>query len=100
MEPDFELIFEWDGEKARSNYKDHKGVTFPEASTVFKDPLALTSDDPLHSDDEERFFIIGRSEQERLLWVCFTERDDSIRIISARKAKPSERRAYASGTGF
>jgi uncharacterized DUF497 family protein len=91
------LIFEWDGEKARINFKGHH-VAFREAATVFGDPLALTSDDPLHSNDEERSTIIGQSERGRLLRVSFTERGDSIRIISAREAEPSERRAYESGT--
>jgi len=93
-----DLIFEWDGEKARSNYNKHR-VTFPEATTVFGDRLALTSDDPPHSDDEDRSIIIGQSERGRLLCVSFTERGDSIRIISAREAEPHERKAYESGEG-
>ena len=54
------LIFEWDPKKAKANLKKH-GVSFEEASTAFKDPLSLTIDDPLHSSDEERLILIGKS---------------------------------------
>jgi uncharacterized protein len=56
------LLFEWDPNKARLNVKTH-GVSFDEASTAFRDPLSQTIDDPLHSEDEERFVLIGRSIQ-------------------------------------
>ncbi len=92
-----DFTFEWDGEKARGNYTKHR-VTFAEAATIFGDPLAQTFDDPLQSTAEERSIIIGLSERRRLLRVSFTERGDSIRIISAREAEPRERRAYESGT--
>lgn len=62
--------------------------------TVFGDPLSLTIEDPLHSEDEERFVIIGESNQQRLLVVVHTERGDKIRIISARQATSHEKRDY------
>lgn len=89
------LLFEWDPAKARSNVTKH-AVTFDEASTVFRDPLSATIDDPLHSDVETRFVITGLSHMNRLLVVVFTERCDRIRIITARKATPTERRSYES----
>ena len=89
------LSFEWYTEKALSNSKRHH-VTFEEASTAFSDSLALTIDDPLHSDDEQRFVLIGRSYRNRLLVVIHTERGDNIRIISARKATRKERAYYES----
>jgi uncharacterized protein len=87
------LLFEWDPNKARLNVKTH-GVSFDEASTAFRDPLSQTIDDPLHSEDEERFVLIGRSIQRRLLVVVHTERGDRIRIISARLATKRERFRY------
>jgi len=84
------LLFEWDPEKARLNVKRH-GVSFDEASTAFRDPLSRTIDDPLHSDDEERFVLIGQSHKGRTLVVVHTERADRIRIISARVATNKER---------
>jgi len=89
---------EWDGDKAASNVTKH-GVTFDEASTVFGDPLAVIFDDEEHSLDEIREIIIGHSILERLLLVSFTERgEDTVRIISARKATKRERRDYEQGT--
>lgn len=85
--------FEWDEDKAKRNLNKHK-VSFFEAVTVFDDPFSLTIDDPLHSLDEERFIIIGYSEQQRLLTVVHTERGDNIRIISARLATRGERQFY------
>lgn len=89
------LSFEWDIKKAESNERKH-GISFDEASTVFADALSLTIHDPLHSEDEERFVIIGGSYKNRMLTVVHTERDDSIRIISARKATKNERSYYES----
>jgi uncharacterized DUF497 family protein len=89
------LIFEWDKKKAKTNEVKHK-VSFNEASTVFKDTLSLTIKDPLHSDEEERYIIIGESLKQRLLVVVHTERNDRIRILSARKAAKKERRYYES----
>lgn len=90
------LDFEWDNDKAKRNVRKH-GVSFQEASTVFNDPLALTIDDPLHSDEEDRFVIIGESHRRRFLVVAFTDRDDKIRIISARVASRRERKDYEEG---
>ncbi len=87
------LLFEWDPKKALLNIKIH-GVSFDEASTVFHDPLSRTIDDPLHSEDEERFVLIGQSGQGRLLVVVHTERGDRIRIISARLATKKEKFRY------
>lgn len=88
-----DLLFEWDSNKARENIRLH-GVTFEEASTVFSDPLAGTQYDPDHSFGEARFLELGSSKLGRLLVVCYTERDDRIRLISARLATAAERRKY------
>ena len=87
------LLFEWDPNKAEKNIKIH-GVSFDEASTSFKDTLSLAIYDPLHSDKENRFVLIGNSCKNRLLVIVHTEREDKIRIISARKAIKNERRQY------
>ena len=87
------LLFEWDPNKAKKNIKIH-GVSFDEASSAFKDTLSLTIYDPLHSDEEDRFILIGTSFKNRLLVVVHTERGDKIRIISARKARKNERKYY------
>lgn len=86
-------LFEWDQEKAESNLKKHD-VSFEEAATVFYDPLSLTVPDPVHSDEEDRFIITGFSVEQRQLVVVHTDRNDKIRIISARPATPDERRKY------
>lgn len=90
------LLFEWDEGKARTNEKKH-GVTFFEAASVFRDPLALTIFDPLHSGEEDRFVSLGESHEGRLLVVVFTERGDNIRIIGAREATRRERKKYEEG---
>ena len=87
------LLFEWDPNKARRNLQIH-GVSFDEASTTFKDTLSLTIADPLHSDEEDRFILIGNSAKNHLLVVVHTERGENIRIISARKASKKERKQY------
>lgn len=87
------LSFEWDNNKRRSNLAKH-GVAFEEASTVFGDPLSRTIPDPLHSKEEDRFIIVGASEAGKLFVVVFTERGDTIRIISSRRASRAERKAY------
>lgn len=87
------VTVEWDPTKARINRRKH-GVTFEEATTVFTDPLSSTIPDPLHSEDEERFIIIGQSIQQRLLVVVHTDRGNRIRIISARVANAHERKTY------
>ena len=89
------LTFEWDPKKAGSNIEKH-GVSFGEASTVFRDPLSLTIDDPLHSTGEMRMVQIGISHKNRLLIVVHTEKGDNIRLISARKATKKERNNYES----
>jgi hypothetical protein len=91
------LSFEWDEGKASANLAKH-GVSFSEASTVFADPLSRTIPDPLHSDDEGRFIIVGESAAGRALVVVHTHRGESVRIISARKATPRERKDYERGT--
>ncbi|WP_352246958.1 BrnT family toxin [Candidatus Jettenia sp. AMX1] len=70
------------------------GVSFGEASTAFKDTLSLTIYGPLHSDEENRFILIGNSYKNRLLVIIYTERRDKIRIISTRKAIKNERKQY------
>ena len=90
------LSFEWDDRKAEANVQKHR-VSFEEASTVFADPLALTIFDPLHSEGEDRYVTLGRSQRQRLLVVVFTDRDDRIRIISARVATRRERKDYEEG---
>jgi uncharacterized DUF497 family protein len=85
--------FEWDPEKAAENERKHD-VSFDEASTVFGDPLSLTIADPGHSDKEDRFVLLGESFRGRLFVVVHTDREDRIRIISARLATGKERRTY------
>jgi uncharacterized DUF497 family protein len=91
------LVFEWDANKAKQNVKKHR-VSFEEASRVFADPLSRTIFDPLHSDDEDRFIILGQSQKQRLLVVVFTDRGERIRIISARVATRRERNDYEEGS--
>ena len=90
------LRFEWDPAKAAGNLAKH-GVSFEEASKVFGDPFGRIVDDPRHSTEEPRYVLLGHSERQRLLAVMFTERADTIRVISARGATPRERRAYEEG---
>lgn len=88
------LIFEWDDKKSASNEKKH-GISFDEAKTVFTDQFARLIADPDHSDEEDRFILLGTSIHSKLLVVCHCIRmDDSIRIISARKADRQEREIY------
>jgi len=87
------LLFEWDPNKARENIKIH-GISFDEASTAFGDTLSLTIYDPLHSEEEDRFILIGNSCRNRLLVIVHAERGEKIRIISARKATKIERKQY------
>ncbi len=87
------LKFSWDRDKNVTNAAKH-GVDFQEALTVFRDRLAAIFDDEWHSDDEHREIIVGHSERSRLLIVVFTEREDSVRIISARKATRREVEAH------
>ncbi len=91
------LSFEWDEEKAKANLKKHK-VSFEEATTVLIDSFSITISDPDHSVDEQRYIDIGISDKGRLLVVIYTERGSNIRIISCRKATPSERKLYEEGS--
>ena len=88
-----ELVFEWDKQKAKINQRKHN-ISFEEASTVFDDPLAVNFDDPDHSTGENRYLIIGLSDQARFLFVSYTDRNNKIRLISARLVTPKERRYY------
>lgn len=88
--------FEWDPAKAASNSKDHK-VSFDEASTVFGDPLSMLMADPDHSEEEDRYLLLGTSIQGRLLVVSFAERPPRTRLISVRVATRRERRQYEEG---
>lgn len=87
------LKFEWDPRKAAANLSKH-GVSFPEALTVFADPLARIFDDEDHSVDDQREIIIGHSAKPRLLVVCFSAREDTVRVFSARTATKRERRDH------
>ncbi len=87
------MIFEWDPFKAKQNRRRHR-VSFEEAATVFGDPLAVTYHDPDHSVSEQRWITVGMSSTGRVLIVAHTERNGSIRIISARKTTERERKHY------
>lgn len=91
-----DLRFEWDERKARGNLKKH-GIAFQEAKSAFLDEHARVIADPEHSEDEDRFVLLGVSVKLRLLVVvhCYRENEQLIRIISARKADRSERRQYS-----
>ncbi len=87
------MHFDWDENKARLNLKIHD-ISFDEAKTIFDDPLYVDFFDPDHSDSENRYLRFGMSDQHRLLLVSYTERGDTIRIISARLATKNERKTY------
>lgn len=88
--------FEWRGPKAAVNRAKHQ-ITFEEAATVFGDPLGRITDDPRHSEGEERFVLLGQSDTRRFLVVMFTERGETIHLISARNATRRERKEYEEG---
>ncbi len=90
-----QLEFEWDNKKDRVNAKKH-GVSFDEARTVFFDEQAIQFYDPEHSDEEDRFILLGTSFKLKTLVVChcFREEETKIRIISARKANMEEEQVY------
>ncbi len=90
------ITFDWDPNKNRSNQKDH-GVSFEEAETVFYDDNARLISDPEHSQEEDRFILLGLSSRLRMLLVvhCYRQDDEVVRIISARKASRGERKNYA-----
>ena len=90
------MKFEWDENKAAKNLSKHK-VSFNEAKTVFNDPLYIDFYDPDHSEEEDRYLIVGQSDQGRLLIVSYTERGNSVRLISAREVTSHERRVYEEG---
>jgi uncharacterized protein len=90
------MPFEWDKSKAERNLSKH-GVSFEEAKTIFDDPFYVDFYDPDHSEDEERYLIVGESKRGRLLIVSYTERGDAMRLISAREVTRTEREAYEEG---
>ncbi len=92
-----EIRFEWDARKNRENKRKHK-ISFEEAQTVFLDENAVRYYDPDHSDNEDRFLLLGMSFALRVLVICHCYREDDsvIRIISARKANKREQSAYRS----
>ena len=87
------MNFEWDPRKAARNERKHR-VSFDEAMTVFADWESVTIPDPDHSEDEERFLVVGVSLRGRMLVVSHAERGENTRIISARRADARERRKY------
>lgn len=91
-------MFEWDFEKEKKNIQKH-GISFEEASTVFADESAILFDDPEHSEDEERFLLLGMSTSAKTCIVCHCYRaeDAVIRIISARMATKKEEKRYVRG---
>ena len=90
-----EIIFSWDENKNLINIKKH-GISFEEAKIVFEDVDAILFDDPDHSNNEERFLIIGTSVSKGVCIIshCYYEKDNTIRIISARKATKTEQKVY------
>ena len=90
------MRYAWDPRKAASNARKH-GVSFAEAATTFRDPLAMTYPDPDHSSDEERFITLGTSTRGRLLFVAHADYGDLVRIISARKATRREAHVFTQG---
>lgn len=92
------IKFEWNPDKGRTNQLKH-GVSFEEAQSVFYDEYAIQFYDEAHSEEEDRFLMLGLSNESRVLLVCHCERADGeiIRIISARKATKTERKHYKGG---
>ena len=90
------MRFEWDPSKAAGNLARH-GVSFEEAATVFRDVLSATGAGPDHSFGEDRFVTFGVSTAGRLVAIAHTDREDTIRLIGARPATPSERAIYEEG---
>lgn len=91
--------FEWDEQKAKTNFQKH-GISFKDAKTVFQDIFAYIFYDQWHSNDEDREIIIGHDSKNRLLLVCFTERNQKVRIISSRLATKKERQNYEKNIKF
>ncbi|WP_353519099.1 BrnT family toxin [Thalassotalea sp. SU-HH00458] len=92
------IKFEWDAAKAATNLKKH-GISFDEAKSVFFDEFAVQFFDQENSVTEDRFLMLGMSNETNLLLICHCERDDgnSIRVISARKATKNESKNYQRG---
>jgi uncharacterized protein len=90
------MKFEWDQKKNKTNLLKH-GVNFEEAITVFDDIFAVIIEDIYHSSFEQREIIVGQSSEYRLLYVVFVEKNNKIRIISARLLMSSERKRYEQG---
>ena len=92
------MKFEWDENKNEINQRKH-GISFDEVTSVFRDAFAIVFDDPDHSENEERFLIIGTSDKRDICLVshCYRGQDQVIRIISARKATKTERNIYEEG---
>lgn len=92
-----QVEYEWDARKAAANVAKH-GIDFADAVTVLEDELAVTiPDEPSHEKGEERFVTLGADAEGRILVVVFTWRGERIRLISARRADPRERRDYEAG---
>ncbi|MEO8348738.1 MAG: BrnT family toxin [Acidobacteriota bacterium] len=87
------MVYEWDPRKAAANFRKHR-VAFTEAATVFLDPLAVTYQDPDHSETEHRYITVGESTRSRVTLVSHLDRRDRIRIISARRATRKEAHEY------
>lgn len=92
------ILFDWNYCKNETNKKKH-GISFEEAKTAFFDERAVVFDDPEHSEKEDRFLLLGMSENANLCIVChcYRESDTVIRLISARKATKKESERYARG---
>jgi len=87
------VVYEWDSGKATANLKKHQ-MAFAEAATVFLDPLAVTYQDPDHSEGEPRYVTVGESSRRRVILVAHLDRGNRIRIISARRATRKEAHEY------
>lgn len=87
------MNFEWEPHKSASNLRKH-AISFSEAVTIFNDELSITVSDPDHSKEEDRYITIGWSNRARLIMVSHTDRNNHVRIISARELTQVERKAY------
>ncbi len=96
-----EITSEWDTQKSQTNDRKH-GISFEEAETAFHDPNARTAYDPDRSQDEDRYILLGMSASFKLLVVChvYRQNDESIRIISARRATKTEQKEYKEYKGY
>ena len=90
------MIYEWDPKKGAANRRKHD-ISFDDAASVFLDPLALTFSDASHSVEEQRGVTIGHTKRHQVVFVAHCQRGDRVRIISARRATPRERRQYEEG---